>query len=114
MSNPEEIYPNIIKNLPEADIAFDGVRGWLLQGKDQQLVFFDIEPIGKIAEHSHGAQWGMVVEGEMDLTIGGVTKTCKRGDSYFIPEGVLHSAVFKKRTWALDFFADRERYKVKE
>ncbi|UCE36459.1 MAG: cupin domain-containing protein [Thermoplasmata archaeon] len=114
MENAENIYPKIIKNLPEADIEFKGVRGWLLQGKDQQLVFFDIEPIGEIAEHSHGAQWGMVVEGEMDLTIGGTTKTYKRGDSYFIPDGTPHSAVFKKRTWALDLFADRDRYKAKK
>jgi quercetin dioxygenase-like cupin family protein len=112
MENTEDNYPDIIKNLPEADIAFKGVRGWLLQGKDQQLVFFDIEPIGEVAEHSHGAQWGIVVEGEMDLTIDGITKTYKKGGSYFIPDGALHSAVFKKRTWVLDFFADRERYEA--
>lgn len=114
MSNEDDPYPEIIKNLPEADIDFTGVRGWLLQGKDHQLVFFDLQPIGEISPHSHGAQWGIVIEGEMDLTIGGVTRTCKKGDSYFIPEGVVHSAVFKKRTWALDFFSDRDRYKSKE
>jgi quercetin dioxygenase-like cupin family protein len=107
-------YPDIINNLPEAAVGFEGVRGWLSQGEDHQIVFFDIEPIGEISEHSHGAQWGIVIDGEMDLTIGGVTRTCRKGDSYFIPEGVLHSAVFKKRTLALDFFADRDRYKPME
>ena len=116
MSNEGEDkpYPDMITKLPEADIDFKGIRGWLSQGKDHQIVFFDIEPIGEVTEHSHGAQWGIVVDGEMDLTIGGITKTYKNGDSYVIPEGILHSAVFKKRTLALDFFADRERYKVKE
>lgn len=113
INNIEDIYPDIIKNLPEADIPFDGIRGWLSQGKDHQIVFFDIEPIGKVTEHKHGPQWGIVIEGEMDLTIGGITKTYKRGDSYVIPEGVLHSAEFKTRTWVLDFFADKERYKAK-
>lgn len=108
------IYPEVIKNLPEADISFKGVRGWLSQSNDHQIAFLDIEPIGKVAEHKHGEQWGIVVEGEMDLTIGGVTKTYKKGDHYHIPDGVLHSAVFKSRTLALDFFADKERYKVKE
>ena len=115
MSNgKEDIYPEIITALPQADIPFKGVRGWLSQGEDHQIVFFDLEPIGKVTEHKHGAQWGIVIEGEMDLTIGGITKTYKRGDSYFIPEGVPHSAVFKKRTLALDFFADKDRYKAKE
>jgi quercetin dioxygenase-like cupin family protein len=110
--NENYSYPDLIKNLPEADIDFKGVRGWISQAKDHQIVFFDIEPIGEISPHSHSAQWGVVIDGEMDLTIGGITKTYKRGDSYFIPEGVVHSAVFKRRTLALDFFADKERYRA--
>jgi len=103
-------FPDLIKNLPEADIPFKGVKGWISQSDDHQVVFMELEAIGKVAEHKHGAQWGMVVEGEMDLTIGGKTKTYKKGDSYFIPDGVLHSAVFKKKTWVIDYFADKNRY----
>ncbi len=113
-NNNKDVYPGIIKNLPEADIEFKGIRGWISQAENHQIVFFDIEPIGEVTAHSHGAQWGMVVEGEMELTIGGNTKTYKKGDSYYIPEGVLHSAVFKRRTWVLDFFADKDRYKAKD
>jgi quercetin dioxygenase-like cupin family protein len=115
MQNNKETYtyPDIIQNLPEADVDFKGVRGWISQAKDHQIVFFDIEPIGEISPHSHCAQWGIVIDGEMDLTIGGITKTYKNGDSYFIGEGVVHSAVFKRRTLALDFFDDKERYKTK-
>ena len=42
----------------------------------------EIEPIGKVSEHTHSAQWGIVVEGEMELTIGGATKTYKKGDVF--------------------------------
>ena len=104
------LYPEMIKNLPDADIPFDGVEGKILQGSSHQVVFFDIAPIGKVAEHRHGAQWGVVFEGEMDLTIDGVTKTYKRGDHYFIANNVLHSAEFKKRTLLMDFFEDKNRY----
>jgi len=37
-----------------------------------------------------------------------------KGDSHYIPDGVVHSAVFKTRTRALDFFADKNRYKPKD
>ena len=107
----KQVFPKMITRLPEADIEFKGVKGWISQSEYHQIVFLEIESIGKVAEHSHGAQWGVIVEGEMDLTIGGITKTYKKGDSYYIPEGVLHSAVFKSKTWAVDFFADSYRYK---
>lgn len=109
----DNIFAKEILQLPEADIPFVGVKGWLSQGTDCQIVFFDIEAIGEIAEHSHGAQWGVVFEGEMDLTMGGETNTYKKGDHYYIPAGVSHSAVFKIRTQLMDFFADKERYKAK-
>ena len=110
----KNIYSEFITNLPEADISFQGVKGWISQSTDHQVVFMEIEPIGEVAEHKHGEQWGLVIEGEMDLTIGGITKTYKKGDSYHIPKGVPHSAVFKKKTWIIDVFADKDRYKVKD
>jgi quercetin dioxygenase-like cupin family protein len=105
-----DFYPETITSLPEADIPFEGVKGWLSQSENHQIVFFEIEAIGGVAEHKHGAQWGTVFEGEMELNIGGEIKCYKKGDSYFIPEGVLHSASFKKKTWLMDFFADKNRY----
>lgn len=106
-------FPALIKGLPEADIPFKGIKGWLSQGPDHQIVFMDIEPIGEVAEHSHGEQWGVVLEGEMDLKIGGEKKTYTKGDSYYIGDGVVHSAVFKKRTYVMDMFRQKDRYKVK-
>ena len=107
----DPFYPEIIAGLPEADIPFEGVRGWLLQGEDHQVVFFEIETIGEVAPHSHGAQWGVVFEGEMELTIGGQTRTYRKGDRYYIPRGVIHGALFRTKTWVMDFFEDRNRYR---
>ncbi len=111
--NLAEIYPEIITGMPQADIAFKGVTGWISQSENHQIVFMDIEPIGKVDEHKHAAQWGIVVDGEMELTIGAETKLYKKGDFYFIPEGVLHSAVFHKQTRVIDFFAEKTRYNMK-
>jgi quercetin dioxygenase-like cupin family protein len=107
-------FPQLITKLPQADITFKGVKGWLSQAKDHQLVFMDIAPIGEVAPHAHGAQWGIVVEGEMELTIGNKKHVFRKGDSYFIPKGTVHSARFTTRTFVIDFFADRSRYKPKK
>ena len=64
--------------------------------------------------HAHGAQWGIVVDGAMDLTIGGKTQTYRKGDSYYIPAGTIHAARFRERTYVIDVFADKKRYKAKK
>ena len=103
----------MINGLPEADIPFKGVTGRILQGEAQQAVFMDIEPIGEVGEHSHSEQFGFVLEGEMSLTIGGETKRYTPGDSYYIPEGVLHSAIFHSRVKVVDIFNEKARYSAK-
>ncbi len=109
----KEIYPQMITELHEVEIPFKGVKGWLLQGIDKQVVFFDIEPNASIPEHSHGEQWGVVVDGESELVVDGVKKICQRGDTYHIPAGTLHSVTFRTRFKTIDFFAEANRYKPK-
>ncbi|MFH2007095.1 MAG: cupin domain-containing protein [bacterium] len=105
-----EPYPDMIRRLPRADIPLDGVVGRLLQAGGHQVVFFEIEPIGAIPPHAHGDQWGVVLEGDMELTIGAETRTYRRGDTYFVPAGVTHSATFRTRFRALDVFGEPDRY----
>ena len=109
----EQFYPASITSLPDADIPISGVRGKLLQSEHGQVVFFDIPADAKVPPHAHGAQWGVVLDGEMELTIGQETHIYRKGDSYFIPAGVTHSATFKTRCMVLDFFADKARYRTK-
>ncbi len=113
MAEPAFEFPEMIRRLPEADIPFRGVRGRLLQGAAQQAVFFEIEPIGAVPEHTHAAQLGVMLAGEMSLTIGGATRRYRAGDSYFIPAGVPHSAVFHTAVRAIDFFDEPARYRPK-
>lgn len=106
-------YPDMIRNLPEVDMPFEGIRAWLFQGGKQQAVFFDIEPIGEVPPHSHCAQWGIMLAGEMALTIDGETKTYRKGDTYYIPEGVVHSAKFTTRVNVIDYFDAPDRWAAK-
>ena len=106
-------YPKIVTSLPEADIPFKGLKGWILQGEAQQVLFLEIEAIGQVTEHTHSAQFGMILDGEMSLTIGGETKRYKKGDTYFIPSGTPHYAVFHSKVFVVDLFNEPARYKPK-
>lgn len=103
-------YPDIIKSLPQIDIPIKGVNAYKLQGSDNQLVFFEFTEEAVVPEHSHKAQWGIVVDGKIDITIGGLEITYIKGDTYFIPDGVKHSAKIYKGFCAIDFFDQPDRY----
>jgi len=106
-------FPEFVTDLPKADIPFPGVRGWISQAPNHQIIFMEIDPIGEVMPHHHGEQWGIVVEGEMELSIGGIKRRYLPGDSYHIPAGVEHAATFLTRVRVVDVFADVNRYRAK-
>ena len=103
-------FPAFVKNLPEADLPLDGLRGWLLQSESGQLMFMEADKDIDMPLHSHGDQWGFVVDGRIELTIGEETRTRTRGDSYVIPAGTMHGGKIRKGFRAVDFFTDPDRY----
>lgn len=107
------LFPEMIEKLPDVDINFPGVKGKLFQGKEMQAVFFTLEGPADIPPHAHQAQWGVILEGEVEMTIDGQTRTLKQGDSYFIPTGAVHSAHVLSSMKALDFFSEPNRYQPK-
>lgn len=109
----EKFFPEIITNLPEADIPIKGVHSYLSQSENQQFVFMSFENDVEVPEHSHEAQWGVVLDSEIELTIDGKKCTFKRGDTYFIPKDVRHSARIKKGYKDLTLFDQKDRYKLK-
>jgi len=107
-------FPKVITDLPEADIAVKGVKGWISQGENHQIVFLEIEPRTEMPEHSHNSpQWGVVVEGKMELTIGNKAMIYEKSDEYFIPAHTKHSARFLSKFRSIDFFGEKTRYKPK-
>jgi quercetin dioxygenase-like cupin family protein len=109
-----EPFADFIKALPQADIPMEGPLAYLLTGGPCQVVFFDLPAGSEVPPHSHGAQWGIVVDGELELTIGGQNKTYRQGDSYFIGDGVVHSGKIESRCQVIDVFADADRYQPKD
>jgi len=113
MTSPE-FYPEPITSLPQADLAFEGLTAYLLQGEETQTVFFYLPAGTGVPPHSHCTQWGVMLEGKMELAIGEETLTLKKGDTYFVPEGVIHSANTLTDSWAMDVFFDPKRYRAKK
>jgi len=114
MKNNNKIFPEPIKRLPEADIPIDGIRAYLSQSDTHQILFMEVERDIELPEHSHGAQVGFVLAGEIDLFIDGEKYTFSKGDHYYIPEGIPHSAKMYAGYSDISFFAERDRYKRKD
>ena len=104
-------FPAFVRSLPEAALPFDGLRGWLLQSDSGQVLFNESDIQVSVPEHSHGDQWGVVIDGEIELTIGGETRTYRCGNTYFIPAGTAHKAQIHPGFRAVDYFADRGRFR---
>ncbi|MCC1480138.1 cupin domain-containing protein [Roseibaca sp. Y0-43] len=105
-------FPDFINALPGVDIPFpaDVVQARAVQSHDGLVVFFTFVQDMDLPAHAHGAQWGTVVEGEIDFTIGEHRRIYRPGDSYTIPAGVVHSARIKAGTRVIDVFKEAGRY----
>ncbi|NOY99356.1 MAG: cupin domain-containing protein [Chloroflexi bacterium] len=105
-----DVFPEPITTLPLADIPLEGVKGYLLQGERQQVLFMEFSKDAELPEHRHEAQWGIVLEGRIDLVIDGEKHTYTKGDRYYIPEGVSHSARIRAGYADITYFDVRDRY----
>jgi len=106
-------FPEFVKGLPECDMPYEGLRGWLLVGETGLLLFSESDIEMSVPEHSHCDQWGVVINGRMELSIGGETKVYSSGDAYVIPEGTPHKASIFPGFRAVDFFTDPNRYQIR-
>ena len=107
-------FPGFIRTLPELDLPFSGASGHLLQGSNQQVAFARFDEDVEVPEHSHRAQWELVIAGEVALTIEGVETVYRTGESFYIPEGVPHAGRVRAGYRAIIFFDQADRYRSKE
>ena len=108
------IFPEAIQKLPKADIPIPGLTAYLSQDKNHQIAFFHFSEDVEVPPHSHDAQWIIVIEGEIALTVEGKEHVLTKGDRFLILKGETHSAKIKAGYASMEFFADKDRYKIKE
>jgi len=109
-----EIFPEAIRKLPEADIPIPGLTAYLSQDENHQIVFMHFSQDAEVPPHSHDAQWAIVMEGKIVLTVEGKEHIYTKGDRFYILPGEKHSAKIYAGYASMEFFADKDRYKVKE
>lgn len=114
MDNNSFPFPPPIGKLPLADIKLPGCRASLLQGEEQQLLFMSFAEDTRLPEHSHEAQWGIVLAGTISLTVDGITTEYTKGDNYFIPAGTLHSGFISAGYADITYFDQKDRYDIKK
>jgi quercetin dioxygenase-like cupin family protein len=107
-------FPKSILELPVVDIPFEGVKGYLIQGENHQIIFMEFSKDIDIPEHSHESQWEIVVNGKVDLDVDGIKKTYSQGETFFIPKDVKHSGRVYAGYASVAFFNEKQRYKKKK
>jgi quercetin dioxygenase-like cupin family protein len=107
-------FPAFVKTLPEIDVPFAGVRGWLIQGEKQQTVFVEFAETVEVPEHTHGDQWEFAVAGRAELHREGGTEVFAAGDNFFVPAGQPHAATVHAGYHAMMVFDDPDRYPIKK
>jgi len=107
------VFPEMVRALPQADIPLDGVTAYLSQSDTHQILFMEFQKDIDLPEHAHAAQMGIVLEGRIELIIDGEKKSYSKGDRYYIPAGVKHSARIYAGYADVTFFDDPKRYSTK-
>ena len=108
-----EAFPDFIQALPMVDSPLASLRGWMQRTEQALTMFYEIPDGVEVPEHAHGAQWGVVLEGTVEFTIGGETRTYGPGDTFSIGAGEPHSAIISPGYVGIDVFADADRYQAK-
>lgn len=106
-------FPEPILNLPKADIPIKGIKANLSQGSDHQIIFMEFSEDVDLPEHSHESQWGIVLEGKIELVIDGEKSTYTKGDRYFIPKDIKHSGKIFAGYADMTYFNQKDRYGTK-
>ncbi len=108
-----QIFPKPIVDLPEAEIPINGIKSYLSQGLNHQIIFMEFSEDVDLSEHFHESQWRFVFEGKIELIIDVVQNTLVKGDRYLIPKDIRHSGKIYAGYADVTFFNQSDRYKAK-
>ena len=101
-----------ILEIPEKELA-KGIRGRYFHTNSTTIGFVDIDKGAILPAHSHmHEQTTQITEGQLEMTIDGITQILEPGVITLIPSNVVHSAKALTDCKVVDIFSPvREDYK---
>jgi len=100
-------YPDKIRTLPLYDGRFDAYR---LAAENADVLFASYPANTSIPPHTHETDnHGVIIRGELILTIEGRTEKYGVGDWYYVPAGVEHAAYFETETDEIEFWFETSK-----
>ncbi|MBM3414952.1 MAG: cupin domain-containing protein [Bacteroidetes bacterium] len=104
--------PQYIKEIKRKELV-PGITGYYAHGESMTFGYVELKKATSIPRHSHvQEQITYVLEGELEMTVGGQPCLLTAGMYYVMGSGVPHSAVAKTDCRVIDAFSPvREDYK---
>jgi quercetin dioxygenase-like cupin family protein len=102
----------LIKNLKPKELA-PGITGYYAHGEKSSFGYIELKKGSKVPLHSHiNEQITYIIEGQLDMIIGGDVCSLTGGMYYIIHANVPHSAIAITDCKVIDAFSPvREDYK---
>lgn len=103
---------SLIKDLKSKALS-PGLKGYYAHGDTMTLGLVEIEAGSSLAEHKHPhEQITYIIEGQLDMMIGGKPYSLTAGMFHVIPSNTLHSAIAPVDCKLIDVFNPvREDYR---
>lgn len=107
-------FPEFIENFPAVDLPLpeSAVRAHAIGSEKGLVIFFEFLEDVHLPPHSHLAQWGVLLEGAVTITIDGVATTYRPGESWDLAAGVVHAVAVQAGSRAIDVFEEPDRYRL--
>jgi quercetin dioxygenase-like cupin family protein len=101
-------FPESVHRLPRTKLATADV--FVHDDGTTQILFIEA-PLGQpdvvVPTHVHDVEWGIVVEGEIEMTFPDRTERHGPGATHHIPANVPHSFRFRAGTSSIHYFVEK-------
>ena len=102
-------FPEFFDRLAKLDIPDGSARAWAMTDR-AQVLFYEVHEGGGADDLADAAEWGLILEGQVDITIDGVTTSYRKGDTYYIPAGVPNHKYNHPGVIGIDVFDQPDRF----